>query len=189
MAQFAFGQANGASNLVTVLVNDSIGVGAVLDGAVYHSGGEIGYLRTASSGTDESNLETYLSWASVEQRATALQEKYTRSQLPGDRLTYLHIRHAVSENDPAALALQDELAGYLAQIFAWVIALLRPDHISLAGAIADMGDALLECAVEKTKQRVLPDLMRTITFSLTNASNLVAIGAVARTLQQELGLV
>ena len=86
-------------------------------------------------------------------------------------------------------ALQDELADYLAQIFAWIIALVRPDHISLAGTISDMGTSLLDCAVDKTRALISPDLMQTITFSQDNSENLVALGAVARTLQQELGLI
>jgi hypothetical protein len=85
--------------------------------------------------------------------------------------------------------LQEELGGYLAQIFSWVITLMRPEHISLAGAIADLGESLLDCAVAKTRELILPDLMDSVSFSLDNSSNLVAIGAVAQTLQQELGLV
>ena len=78
---------------------------------------------------------------------------------------------------------------YLAEIFAWVIALLRPDHISLAGSIADLGEGLLQYAVRHTGQLLLPDLMQNVTFSVDSSSNLVALGAVAKTLQQELGLI
>lgn len=187
MAEFAFGHINGANSLVTVLVDDSVGVGSVLDGAIYHSGGEIGQLFLISGSGQ--TLESHLGWSSVKQRLEMLQHKYTLTDLPGDTLTYLHVRRAISEGDVAALALQDELAGYLAQIFAWVIALLRPDHISLCGPIADLGDPLLTCAIEHTGQLLVPDLMRTISFSLNNTSSLVAIGAVAQTLQRELGLV
>lgn len=187
MGEYAFGNVNGANSLVMVLVDDSVGVGSVLDGAIYHSGGEIGQLCLEAE--SDSNLEAYLGWSAVKQRAANLQEKYTQSHLPGETLTYLHIRRAIADSDLAALALQDDLARHLAQIFAWVIALLRPDHISLSGPIADLGEGLLACAIDHTKRLVVQDLMRTVTFSLNNASSLVAIGAVAHTLQRELGLV
>jgi N-acetylglucosamine repressor len=195
LAQYAFGETNSANSLATVLVDDSIGVGLILNGAVVHTGSEIGQLRLARHDPVQrpfalgADLETRLGWSHVKARAEPLKKRYLKKGLPGDSLTYLHIRQAVAGGDPVAVALQEELAGYLAEIFAWVIALLRPDHISLAGSIADLGDPLLKCATQYTEQLVLPDLMRSVTFSLDNSSNLVALGAVAKTLQQELGLV
>jgi predicted NBD/HSP70 family sugar kinase len=190
MAQFAFGNVQDALNLATVLVDDSVGVGFVLDGAAYHGGGEIGQLRVAS-GTDNqlSHLEAFLGWRYVKQRAMPLFAHYQHAHLPGDDLTYLHIRKGVADNLPEAVALQDQMAEQLAEIFAWVIATLRPDHISIAGSIADMGHSLLDCAIEKTRARFLTDLVSPVTFSLDSSRNLVAIGAVAQTLQKELGVI
>ncbi len=190
MGQFAFGASKNASSLVTVLINDNVGVGMVLDGAIYHSGGEIGNLRISPPNVDgDGYLETFLGWLHVSKRMEALKNHYHNELLLQDDLSYLHIRRAIADQDPAALELQDELGGYLARIFSWIIALLRPEHISLSGGIADLGDSLLDCAIEKTKDLILPDLMKSVAFSLDNSSNLVAIGAVAQTLQQELGLV
>jgi len=186
MAQYAFSEINGANNLVTVLVNENVGFGVVLDGAIYHSGSDMGRLRVSPG---ESDLETHLGWQYVRRKALPLESKYVKRQLSGDKLTYLHIREAIAEQEPLAAALQDELAGYLAQIFSWTFALLRPDHISLAGGIADMGQPFLESVIEKTRALVWPDEMSTVSFSLDNASNLVAIGAVAQILQKELGLI
>ncbi|HVO41334.1 MAG TPA: ROK family transcriptional regulator [Aggregatilineales bacterium] len=191
MAQYAFSEINGASNLVTILVNENVGVGLVLDGAKYHGGSELGRLRISWSSQlpAESDLEAHLGWQYVRQRALPLGARYVDSSLPGDKLTYLHIREAVSEQEPLAVALRDELASYLAQVFAWVLALLHPDHISLAGGIADLGEPFLDGVIEKTRALVWPDVMNAVSFSLNNASNLVAIGAVAQALQKELGLI
>jgi predicted NBD/HSP70 family sugar kinase len=186
MAQFAFGETNGANNIVNILIEDSVGVGLVLDGAIYHGGGEIGQLRV--SGQDGSHLETFLAWPYVRERAAALADRTVDRRFFAG-LTYLHLRQAVADGDVEALAIQDDLADHLAQIFAWVIVLLRPDHISLAGAIADLGEPMLESVIFKTRQLVLPDLIDGMTFSLDNSSNLVAVGAIAQTLQKELGLV
>ncbi|HLY28309.1 MAG TPA: ROK family transcriptional regulator [Aggregatilineales bacterium] len=197
MAHFAFGDlsgANGVNNLVTILVNENVGVGMVLNGAAYHSGGEIGRLHIPlPSNTDgngsSGNLESRLGWQNVRQRAQPLERRYVDGSLPGDKLNYLHIREAVADQEPLAIALQDDLAECLAQVFAWVLTLLRPDHIALAGGIADLGEPLLNIAVEKARQLVWADAIDAVTFSLDNASNLIAIGAVAETLQKELGLI
>lgn len=197
MAQFVYGPTEAVSSFATVRVGGSVGVGLVINGTIYHGGGEIGHLRIADQSPVEAppdragRLETFLSWTYVKRRACALRARYPGSMLPGDNepLTYLHIRHAVAHEDPAALVLQAELSHSLAQVFAWIIGLFRPNHISLAGPITDLGESLLAQTVEQTRQLVLPDLGQAVTFSLTDASNLVTMGAIAQALHMELGLV
>ncbi len=188
MAQFAFGQTD-ANSLVTILVNDSVGVGAVLDNGQYHSGSELNQLQVVSTDGSKRVLETFLGWSSVRQRTEAIIAPYLDSLLIGDELTYLHLRQAILDEQPDALAFQEELAEYLAQICSWVIMLMRPEHISLAGTISNMGQPLLDCVIDKTRELVQPDLLETITFSVDTSLHLVPLGAVAHTLQKELGLI
>jgi predicted NBD/HSP70 family sugar kinase len=101
----------------------------------------------------------------------------------------MHIQYGAMNGDPAATALVEEISDTLAQVFGWVIAMLRPDHISLAGAIVDMGEVVLPRAVEKTDAMLQPGLVQTVRFSLTESYELGAIGAVAEALHNELGLV
>jgi predicted NBD/HSP70 family sugar kinase len=195
MGQYMFGTAESVQSLVTIVINDQVGIGLALNGAVYHSGSDIGSLQVSRPGPagGESrhggNLETRLGWCHVRRRAAALRREFPGSMLPADGLTYLHIRRAAASGDPAASILQEELAGDLALIFAWAIALLRPDHVSLAGSIADLGESLLSQTIAKLDQLLVLDVTGEMTFSLANSSNLVALGAVAHTLQKELGLV
>ncbi|MBI5961225.1 MAG: ROK family transcriptional regulator [Chloroflexi bacterium] len=197
MGQYVFGAVNGADSLATVLVGRGVGVGLVINSAPYHGGGDIGHLRMAARAdtntVEEDRLEIFLGWQVVKQRIYALRRAYPGSILPGenDPLSYLHLRYAAANGDRAALALQDELSRYLAQVFAWIIGLLRPDHISLAGPIANFGQPLLDQAVQYTQHFVLPDLVQRVTFSLTEAESslLVAVGAVAQGLRRELGMV
>jgi predicted NBD/HSP70 family sugar kinase len=186
MAQFKYGAAENARNLATLLINHNVEVGIALEGAVYHHGGDIGSLRLVNA--DEARLDSFLGWSYVEQRAHDLKREYPQSHLPDDNLTYLHIHYGAAEQDPAALQLYDELAAHLAQVFAWMIGLLRPDHISLAGPIVDLGQSLLEQAAAKTQQMIQPDLVQAVTFSLADSANLNAAGAVAQALQNELGI-
>lgn len=197
MAQYVYGPTDDVQSFATVRIGGSVGVGLVINGAIYRGGGEIGHLRVAESSALpvppewDGRLDTFLGWRYVKQRAFAIRRDYPYSTLPqeGERLRYLHIRQGVALSDPAALAIQDELSRYVAQIFAWIIGLLRPNHISLAGPIADMGQPLLDRAIARTHDLVLPALADSVTYSLTETNNLVTVGAIAQALHRELGLV
>lgn len=197
MAQYVYGPTDEVQSFATVRVGDSVGVGMVINGAIYRGSGAIGHLRVAEHSLIdvppewEGRLETMLGWRYVKQRAWAIRRAYPDSVLPaeGERLRYLHIRQGVANGDPAALAIQAELGDYLAQVFAWIIGLLRPNHISLAGPIADMGQPLLDRVIARTHDLVLPDSAQSVTYSLTETDNLVAVGAIAQALHRELGLV
>lgn len=197
MAQFVFGMTGDITSLATVLISTGVGVGLVINGMTYPGGGEIGHLRVADHSRidvlpeHEGQLETFLGWHYVRQRAHALRVANPAIVLPGKdgTLTYLHIRQAVANGDPAALALQGELARSLAQVFAWIIGLLRPDHVALAGPITDLGPTLLDSAVAYTRDLILSDLVDRVAFSLAEGTHLVTMGAIAQALQLELGVV
>lgn len=182
LAQFAFGNTGNAASLATVLIGESVGVGVVLGD--FHSGSEIGYLMINGQ-----QIQSFLGWSNVKKRALELGQQYNSPFLRSERLLYLYVRHAITHADPAALILQDELTDHLAHIFSWVIALLRPKHISLAGGMADMGPDFLSLTIEKTRERVIPDLIRATVFSLDTTHNLIAVGAAAKAMRRELGLV
>jgi predicted NBD/HSP70 family sugar kinase len=195
LAQSAFGNIKNAESLATVLVGDSVGVGLMMANSTFYTGSDIGYLilNGCAAGNNhtatEGPLEKFVGWSDVKRRALELAQTHDSRQLEANHLTYLHIRQALFQGDRAALLLQDELAGYLAQIFAWIIALMRPHHVSLAGAIADLGDDFLSRVVDKTRELILPELVEATRFSVDNSTNLVAIGAAAKSVQFELGLV
>lgn len=185
IAQFAFGAASEAESLVTVLVNRSVEIGFVLGGAAYHSGGDIGELHRENG----LSLETLLGWSYIHERICHLLKTYPDSRLNHTPLSYLTIQHAVSNGDACALTVQEEIATYLGHIFAWIIALLKPEHISLAGNVTDMGMPLLLRSIEKAQAQFSVERVRQVRFSLATASTLSATGAVAQALQQELGLI
>ncbi len=196
MAQYVYGPVDGVQSFVTVRVGTTVGVGLVINGAIYR-GGEIGHLRIADQSPvmvppdEQGRLATFLSWRSVKRRTYAVRRQYPQSTLPqeGEPIRYLHIRQGVANGDPAALVIQDELSDSLAQVFAWIIGLLRPDYIALSGPITDMGQPLLDQAVARTRELVLPDLADSVTYFLTETDHLVAVGAIAQALHRELGLV
>jgi predicted NBD/HSP70 family sugar kinase len=84
--------------------------------------------------------------------------------------------------------LFEELTDRLAEIYAWIIALIRPDHITLAGEIVDLGDRLIERIRQKVVARLPADAVEKVTLSLTETAHTRTIGAVAFALQQETGI-
>lgn len=184
LAQYAFGL-NGddhTRNLVTVLVTSSVEVGITLDGVTYHQGGDISALRAAD------RLDTLLGWTFVQQRAAELRQMFPGSTLPDTGLTYMHIHHSAINGDPAAQQLCEELSSHLAQVMGWIIGLLRPDHLSLAGPIVNLGDAFLQRVIAKTEVMLWPEVVRPVIFSLAYSGNLSAIGAAALALHRELDI-
>lgn len=188
MAQFSFAPGERIRNLVTILINQTIEIGITLGGAVYHYGTDIGCLHVAPSTNEADVLQSYLTLPAVRARALVLAQRFPSTTLPLSDLTYLDIRQARLLGDPLADALFQELADHLALLCAWVIALLRPDHIVLVGPVADLGDALLARIAEKVAARFESESVDAVSFSFADSANVSALGAVANALQNELGI-
>ena len=186
LAQYAFGlnSDDDSSKLVTVLVTNSVEVGITLDGTAYHQGGDISGLCDGGS----ERLDQRLGWPAVQQRTADLRAAQRESLLPESGLTYMHIHYAAMNGDPAAQQLCDELSTHLAQISAWIVGLLRPNHISLAGPIVNLGETFLAQVVAKTETMLWPQVIRPVKFSLAYSGNLSAIGAAALALHRELDI-
>jgi predicted NBD/HSP70 family sugar kinase len=195
MSYYAFGDVSSVDRLAVVLVDDSVGVGMVLNGATYTGGNEIGYLRMIERSGRTTGLDTtaslaqLLGWPAVKARATALKKQYRNSMIPDGPLTCLDLRAAMAHGDRVALKLRDELADYLGAVFAWIIALFQPEHILMTGLIADLGTSLLNQAIANAKRLTVPELVAGVHFSIDSTPNPVALGAVAQTLRLELGLI
>ncbi len=188
MGQFAFGMPNDSRNPVVVLLNSTIEIGMVLGDAIYHNGGDISSLHI-SRHNETGRLETFLSWPYLKRRAELLRHEYPDTTLPASGLTFMHMQYAALHGDVAARLLVEEITDILAQVFSWIIAMLRPDHISLAGGIVDLGETVLNRIMEKAESLVQPELVQSVRFSLAESYELSALGAVAEALQNELGLV
>lgn len=183
-AQIAYNTGKEPQNLVTVLVNHAVEVGIAFDGGMHHHGSEINTLCLA---TAASRRVEFLSWSHVEARLREVRTQH-KSSLLAEHPTYLHIRHAVHEQDRAALILQNEIAVVLAEIYAWIIGLIRPDEIALAGSISDLGEPLINLIRQQIMELLPDDAVEPVTLSLARGKNLSILGAVANALQKELGI-
>lgn len=186
LAQYAFGlnRDDESSNLVTVLVTNSVEVGITLDGSAYHQGGDISGL--AEAGIER--LDQQLGWQQVQARVEQLRNVYPNTSLPTSGLSYMHIHYAAANGDALAQQLCEELAISLARIMAWIVGLLRPHHVSLAGPIVNLGEGFLEQVIVKVKAMLWAKVTEPVTFSLAYSGNLSAIGAAALALHRELDI-
>lgn len=186
LAQYAFGlnSDEDSSNLVTVLVTNSVEVGITLDGTAYHQGGDISGLREGAV----ERLDTRLGWPAVQARIAELRAEAAQTMLPESGVTYMHVHYAAMNGDAAAQQLCDELSTSLAQIMAWIIGLLRPNHVSLAGPIVNLGEPFLNQIIAKAEAMLWPKVSDRVTFSLAYSGNLSAIGAAALALHRELDI-
>lgn len=168
-------------NLVMILVNGSVEIGMVFNGRVYHHSGDLGLLRVPS---DDNQLAAYLGWDFVTRRIEELRQDVP-THIP-DHADYLDIRYGYSRGDALAIALYDELARHISQIFAWITGIIRPDHIALAGDMVELGEEIITLATQQTADWLPPDLVDAVTYSLANDSMLSVTGAVAHGLEREL---
>ena len=184
-AQFAIADSPNKSSLVTLLINSSVEVGYVLGNTDYQYGRNIGAMKLSP---DSESLEDLIGWRAVRSRVEALQNNYPNTQITPNNIRYLTIRQAIHQHDPVAQIIEQELIETLATIFAWIITLLRPDHLILTGGIADLGQRFLDKVIRLTAKHIDSPVVHDTHISLSTDSNLSAKGAIAYALQESLGL-
>lgn len=187
-ARMAYATDDDTLNVVMVLVNHTIEIGAAFNGDLYHHGGEIAQLPLA----DTHKTVASLGWQAIEQRAQALvqamPDSMVSTMLHDHTLTYLDIRHAANHDDAVACLLLDEIASALAHIYAWIIGLMRPDEIALAGSLTDLGSALTTQTRQHLRHLTSEALLQQTTLTLAQQPHLSMVGAVAYALHEELGI-
>lgn len=156
--------------LVTLLIDGGVEIGMVLDGT--HSfGSDIGALMPLTEGAR--SLATLMDFT-----------PYATSRLPNHVAVGYHARRGDSE----AQRIINNHASSLAQALKWVIGLLRPDHITLAGPIADYGTPFLDQLRQALGTQVPDGWLEAVTLSLVPVDHLSANGAVALAIEKELGI-
>lgn len=184
LAQYAFGtDSSDTQCLVTLLIDTSVEIGFTLQGVDFHRGGDISSIKL-----NNHRLDTYLGWKNVKTQLEQLRGDYPESLIPEQNYTYLHIRYAAINDDALALKLIDTLAENLADILVWIVGILSPDHVSIAGSIVQLDEEILSRTRNYLRQRISPELIDHVEFTLAYAEHLGALGAVAHALQKELNI-
>jgi len=173
------------SHLVTVSIGDSIEIGSTFGDDVYQHGSDISKLEIP--GTDYT--VEFLVWKHIKEKMKAIIASNPDSALSERKLTYLLLRRAVLMKEPAALELLDEMATVLSHVYGWIIGLMRPTEIVLAGTMSEIGHVLLTEVDKKLRQRMPAATMAQLRLTLAQSQYLSMQGAVIFALQQELGIV
>lgn len=182
-AYVAYGNASAANSLVTVLVNHGVEIGMAYRGGIYRHSLNAGALLVG-----DDSLSDVLGTPAIRRRLHSLRTLFRKTILTEDTMTYLDIRDALRHGDMVAQQLFEEVTDRLAEIYAWIIALIRPDHITLAGEIVEMGERVLDRIRQKVMHRLPPEAVKAVEFSLTETAHSRSAGAVAYALQQESGI-
>jgi glucokinase len=142
-------------HLVAVTLGTGIGGGLVVDGALVRGArgfaGEPGHMVVDPHGPicpcgQRGCWERYASGSSLEDLARRAVASGRGSGLagPDGALDGARVTEAASLGVPAALAVMDELAAWIALGLANLIGLLDPELVVLGGGITDAGDVLME---------------------------------------------
>lgn len=179
----AFSNNEDQRNLVMVRVGREVEIAVAIRGR-YHHGGAVGQIPVSGH-----SIDSVLAWSQICQRADELRQYYPDTVLPAcEHLTVLHIMDAYRREDMAAMILYNRMADTLAYLFAWVIGIMQPDDVVLAGDIAHMGAAFLGDVRGRLAQ-LMPDVdMSGVHLTFTETGRLSTRGAVAHGIQQELGV-
>ncbi|MEM6280737.1 MAG: ROK family protein [Chloroflexota bacterium] len=184
-ARLAMQAAEDVRNIVTVIIEDRIEVGFAFAGRAYHHSDDLGKLQLASD--DSHGWIDRLGWAALQLQATRLRGNYPQSQLPADWDT-IDLLYGLHMGDALCARLYDDIAANLGRVFAWIVGLLRPDEIVLAGAMADLGTALIDRVEAHTRHLLPSGLVDNVAFSVETDATLSLNGALVLSLQNELGI-
>ncbi len=186
-AQITSWRGTGVENLVMLLIRQTIEVSFVSGGSVYHAGGPLGEMRLTPTGQSLQEVFQY-------QVLCARWSQLTDEPLPpraaqDETAFFLHIRGLARTGHTAALTLLQEIGTHIAQLLGWVVALMRPDHITVAGPLHNLGPQLIEIARTQLAAQLGVEALPRLGLSLVSEAYLSARGAMAYALEEELGLV
>lgn len=204
LAEYTFGRWPQADNIVVLLVRRGIGAGIILNGQLISGdgggAGEVGHLMIVENGRpclcgNTGCLETVASNRALIERARQIgrdepQSLLRRSMDTGDELTLASLRQAVQADDPIARQVIDEAGYYLGAAVAQIIAILNIRRVLIAGQVKTFGRVLLDMIRQAMHTRSLDLLAQATEIDFASLdSDVVLLGATAKVLTSELGLV
>jgi predicted NBD/HSP70 family sugar kinase len=178
LGERAFGVGTDARSFVYVSVGTGVGMGIVIDGALYRGAhgvaGEIGYLPFPSGGAPSPRARDR---GLFEEAASATAVVATARELgmPGP-LSAKRIFAAARAADPIALAAVEREAQRLALVVATVAAVVDPELVVLGGGVGANTDLLLG-PLERELERITPLHPHVVESAL--GQDAIVLGAIA----------
>lgn len=164
LAEHWWGAGRGLDDFAYVKVATGVGSGYFLRGMIYRGAtgvaGEIGHMAIDPHGKPcicglRGCLATLVGAPALVERARELRAKYPQSVLSGNRPTIEIIEDAALAEDPLALLIVQEAAGYLGIAIAGLLNLMNPRRVILGGGLSRLGDLLLNPLRDVIRNRTL----------------------------------
>lgn len=184
LGQYAYHAPAKARSLAVLMLGDTIGVGFTFAESQYHQGYDLSQARL---GRDDEPLQARLSHSVLQSQMATIAAAYS-PLLPDEPLGYWHLRAALAAQDPAAQRFCAALAKEIAHLAAWMIALNRPDHLSLLGDVAQLGESFLELLQQEMAGWLPHYMLDDLTFSVQESGQWAPLGAAAKAIQTILGI-
>ncbi len=195
LAEFLFGAARGAQNVVMMTIGTGIGGGLILDGKVYRgttgAGAELGHMVIQADGPpcqgtcpNHGCVESLASGTALGREGAAAAQTSPDSALgkalaAGEEITGKTVSDAALEGDETArdvIALIGTRIGIACASYANIF---DPDVIVIGGGVIAAGDLLLEPAREELRGRALPPMNKVPIVAAKMGGEAGMIGAAA----------
>jgi glucokinase len=160
LAEWYFGAAKGARNIIFLTMGTGCGGGLILNGELYRGtndlAGEVGHVRVASTGPvafgKAGSLEGLCGGNGIARLAA---EKYPTRWGEGT-INARDLAELARSNDADALAIWEEVGRHLGRGLAILLDILNPEVIVIGSIAVRLGELVLSPAREELKREALP---------------------------------
>ncbi len=160
LAEWYFGAARGARNVIFLTMGTGLGGGLILNGQLYRGtsdlAGEVGHIRIAETGPiaygKEGSWEAFCSGTGIA-RLAALRFP---NRWGNGRVTVRDLADLARSGDPDALAVLAEAGRYLGRGLAILLDILNPEIIVIGSLAVRLGEWVLGPAREEMQREALP---------------------------------
>ncbi len=160
LAEWYFGAARGARNVIFLTMGTGLGGGLILNGQLYRGSsdlaGEVGHMRIAETGPvaygKAGSWEAFCSGAGI----VRLAELRYPQRWSADQVTVRELAELANAGDADALAVLAEAGRYLGRGLAILIDILNPEVIVIGSLAVRLGDLVLRPAHEEVRREALP---------------------------------
>ncbi len=195
LAEYLYGAARGARNMVMLTIGTGIGGGLILNGEVYRgstgAGAELGHTVIDVNGPPcQGNcrgrgcVETLASGTALGREGRAAAEREPDSALgklaaAGEEIDGKAVTEAALAGDETAVAVFDLVGSHLGAALTSFANVFEPDTIVIGGGVIAAGDLLLEPARRVVRDRALVPMNRTPVVEAEMGPDAGMIGAAA----------
>ena len=200
LGELYFGAARGARNFIYITISTGIGGGIIIDGKIYigaiGAAGEVGHMTIDDNGPicncgNRGCWETLASGTALAREAKRrIKEgvwtsilKYAEGDL--ERVTAQVIHSAAEHGDSLAKELIARTGYYVGVGLANLINIFNPELIVIGGGLSNIGDMLLEPALEVAGERAYKEAFQAVRFAYAGLGrNSGVLGAAAFALRE-----